>query len=101
MEDKNIFSKFVNHYYPHHITNKLFMTKIKLTYAAVAVLIILSSCSNDDGEPRVDNGWNNRIAFRALLPEISSTKAQEVNINNFNNFQVTCFNPFDQTLINK
>ncbi|MDE6023784.1 MAG: fimbrillin family protein, partial [Muribaculaceae bacterium] len=66
---------------------------IKLTYLTPAVMLLLSSCSQEEQIKEPDTGNGDRIFFRTSLAEVSS-RAEVANTGNINEIHVTAFNPY-------
>ena len=71
-------------------TDKIDMTKKRLIYIALGTLLTVTACSQEDAIRGLSEGDSNRIIFRASLPQLS-TRATEINKDNLDSFQVTCF----------
>lgn len=75
------------------------MAMKKNIYAVIAVLLALSSCSQEGPAGAGPAGEGSRIYFRSYLPTVSQTRAGVITNENLNECHVTSFNPDDNKLI--
>ena len=68
-------------------------------YAAVAGILVLTSCSQEGPGAGVAGEYGNRIYFRSYLPTVTETRAGIVTKENLSECRVTGFNPDDQNFI--
>ncbi len=73
----------------------IYMDKKISIYFALASLLALSSCSQENAVDSERPAGNNRIYFRSYLPAVTQTRAEVITGSNFTTAQVTCFNPTD------
>ncbi|MDE6548575.1 MAG: fimbrillin family protein [Muribaculaceae bacterium] len=64
-------------------------------YAAMAVLLTLSSCSQEGPSGARISGDGNRIYFRSYLPTVSQTRAEVISQETLTECRVTSINPDD------
>lgn len=68
------------------------MNKIRVTYFALVALLSAVSCTQDAAEPQARDWTAGKIYFRT---SIAATRATDMTLENFESFQVTCFNTDD------
>lgn len=71
------------------------MNKIIVTYLALGTFVLAVSCTNGAAEPDVYDWAEGEIYFRTSLPDVASSRADDMTLDRLESFQVTCFNSSD------
>ncbi len=73
------------------------MKLIRVTYFALVAFLSGASCSKETPEPNVYDWADGNIYFKTSLATVTSTRAEDMTLDDLESFQVTCFNTGDIT----
>ncbi|MDE6078260.1 MAG: fimbrillin family protein, partial [Muribaculaceae bacterium] len=71
------------------------MNIIRVTCFALGTFLFVASCSEEAAKPDVYDWADGEIYFKTSLPDIATSRANDMTLDRLESFQVTCFNTGD------
>lgn len=71
------------------------MNIIRVTCFALGAFVLVASCSEEATKPDVYDWADGEIYFKTSLPDIATSRANDMTLDRLESFQVTCFNTGD------